>query len=75
MSEERLQKILARAGIASRRKAEEMIEAGQVTINGQVAGLGDKADPETGLHQGGRPAGAAPVSASTATSCSTSPRG
>ncbi|MEO6192652.1 MAG: pseudouridine synthase [Thermoanaerobaculia bacterium] len=47
MSEERLQKILARAGIASRRKAEEMIEAGQVTINGQVAGLGDKADPET----------------------------
>jgi 23S rRNA pseudouridine2605 synthase len=47
MSEERLQKILARAGIASRRKAEEMIEAGQVTINGRVAGLGDKADPET----------------------------
>jgi 23S rRNA pseudouridine2605 synthase len=46
MSEERLQKILARAGIASRRKAEEMIEAGQVTVNGQVAGLGDKADPE-----------------------------
>jgi 23S rRNA pseudouridine2605 synthase len=46
MSEERLQKILARAGIASRRKAEEMIEAGQVTINGEVAGLGDKADPE-----------------------------
>jgi 23S rRNA pseudouridine2605 synthase len=47
MSEERLQKILARAGIASRRKAEEMIVAGQVTINGRVAGLGDKADPET----------------------------
>ena len=32
MSEERLQKILARAGIASRRKAEEMIEAGQVAL-------------------------------------------
>jgi 23S rRNA pseudouridine2605 synthase len=47
MSEERLQKILARAGIASRRKAEEMIEAGQVTVNGEVAGLGDKANPET----------------------------
>jgi 23S rRNA pseudouridine2605 synthase len=46
MSEERLQKILARAGIASRRKVEEMIEAGQVTVNGEVAGLGDKADPE-----------------------------
>jgi 23S rRNA pseudouridine2605 synthase len=46
MSEERLQKILARAGIASRRKAEEMIEGGHVTVNGQVAGLGDKVDPE-----------------------------
>ena len=46
MSEERLQKILARAGIASRRKAEELIREGAVTINGRVAGLGDKADPE-----------------------------
>jgi len=47
MSEDRLQKILARAGVASRRKAEELIRDGLVTINGQVAGLGDKADPET----------------------------
>jgi 23S rRNA pseudouridine2605 synthase len=46
MSEERLQKMLARAGIASRRKAEELIEEGHVTVNGQVAGLGDKVDPE-----------------------------
>lgn len=45
--EERLQKIMAHAGIASRRKAEEMIESGQVTVNGQVAGLGDKADLAT----------------------------
>lgn len=44
--EERLQKILARAGIASRRKVEEMIEQGLVTVNGQVAAIGDKADPE-----------------------------
>lgn len=44
--EERLQKILARAGIASRRKVEEMIQQGLVTVNGQVAGIGDKADPE-----------------------------
>lgn len=44
--EERLQKILARAGVASRRKVEEMIQQGLVTVNGQVAGLGDKADPE-----------------------------
>ena len=46
MSEERLQKILARAGISSRRKAEELIRDGLVTINGRVAGIGDKADPE-----------------------------
>ncbi|HVR96456.1 MAG TPA: pseudouridine synthase [Thermoanaerobaculia bacterium] len=46
MSEERLQKILARAGIASRRKAEELIREGLVTINGRVAELGEKADPE-----------------------------
>jgi len=46
MSEERIQKILARAGIASRRKAEELIEQGLVTVNGRVAALGEKADPE-----------------------------
>lgn len=47
MSEERLQRILARAGIASRRNAEEMIREGRVTVNGQVAVIGGKADPET----------------------------
>lgn len=45
MSEERVQKILARAGVGSRRKAEELIEAGRVTVNGKVVTLGDKADP------------------------------
>lgn len=45
MGEERLQKILARAGIASRRKAEELIQEGAVTVNGKVAELGEKADP------------------------------
>lgn len=45
MSEERLQKLLARAGLASRRGAEEYLRAGRVTVNGAVAGLGDKADP------------------------------
>ena len=45
MTEDRLQKILARAGVTSRRKAEDLIREGQVTINGQVATLGDKADP------------------------------
>jgi pseudouridine synthase len=47
MAEERLQKILARAGIASRRKAEEYILAGRVTVNGKlVTELGAKADPQ-----------------------------
>lgn len=48
MPEERLQKILARAGVAgvtSRRKAEELIAGGRVTVNGRIAALGDKADP------------------------------
>lgn len=43
--EERLQKILSAAGVCSRRQAEEYLTAGRVTVNGQVAGLGDKADP------------------------------
>lgn len=41
----RIQKIIADAGIASRRKAEELIQKGAVTVNGRKAILGDKADP------------------------------
>lgn len=41
----RLQKILASCGAASRRKAEEMIAAGRVTVNGRTARLGDSAVP------------------------------
>jgi pseudouridine synthase len=45
MAEERLQKILSRAGVTSRRKAEQLILAGRVTVNGQtVTELGSKAD-------------------------------
>jgi len=45
MAEERLQKILSRAGIASRRKAEQIIQEGRVTVNGAaVTELGSKAD-------------------------------
>jgi 23S rRNA pseudouridine2605 synthase len=47
MPTERLQKIIAAAGIASRRKAEELITSGHVQVNGQtVTELGSKADPE-----------------------------
>ncbi len=42
--EERLQKILSRAGYGSRRGCEEIIAAGRVRVNGKSAGLGDKAD-------------------------------
>ena len=43
---ERLQKILSSRGLCSRRKAEEWITAGRVTVNGAVAALGDSADPD-----------------------------
>lgn len=46
--EERLQKLIAQAGIASRRAAEELIKAGEVSVNGEiVTALGTKANPET----------------------------
>lgn len=45
--EERLQKLISQAGIASRRAAEDLIKAGEVAVNGEiVTELGTKADPE-----------------------------
>ena len=44
---ERLQKIIAASGLMARRKAEEAIEAGRVTVNGLPAHIGDSADPKT----------------------------
>ena len=47
MAAERLQKIIAAAGVASRRKAEGLITSGRVAVNGKtVTELGAKADPE-----------------------------
>ena len=43
----RIQRALARAGVASRRKAEELVAAGRVSVNGVVASLGQVVDPET----------------------------
>jgi 23S rRNA pseudouridine2605 synthase len=60
---ERVQKILSRWGIASRRKAEQLILEGRVSLNGQTVYLGQQADPETDrlevdgqpIHPGDRP--------------------
>ena len=63
MPAERLQKLLAAAGVASRRGAEELIAAGRVRVNGRVAELGAKADPTTDrVELDGRPVGAAEAS-------------
>jgi 23S rRNA pseudouridine2605 synthase len=56
MTEMRLQRVLALAGVASRRAAEELIEAGRVKVDGRVASIGMKADPERQkITVGGRP--------------------
>lgn len=47
--EARLQKILAAAGIGSRRACEEMIADGRVAVDGELATLGDKVDPATAV--------------------------
>ena len=53
---ERLQKLLARAGLGSRRSCETLITAGRVTVDGQVAELGGRADPATqSIEVDGRP--------------------
>jgi 23S rRNA pseudouridine2605 synthase len=47
MALERVQRSLARAGYGSRRASEDLIREGRVTINGRVASLGDRVDPQT----------------------------
>ena len=46
MAEERLQKIISRSGLCSRREAERMSQEGRVTVNGHLVTVGDRADPE-----------------------------
>ncbi len=53
-SGERLQKVLARVGIGSRRACEELIAGGRVTVNGEVAVLGRRIDPAADRGRGGR---------------------
>ena len=45
MTRQRLQKLIASAGLCSRRRAEEWLQAGRVTVDGQVSRVGDQADP------------------------------
>lgn len=58
--EERLQKLLAQAGLCSRREAERWIDDGRVTVNGKKASVGDKADPHRDkIFVDGKPIGGA----------------
>jgi 23S rRNA pseudouridine2605 synthase len=61
MTAERISKVLAAAGVASRRGADELVAAGRVTVDGRPAVLGEKVDPETQqLAVDGRPVGTTP---------------
>lgn len=58
MPEERIQKVLANAGVASRRAAEELVAAGRVRVDGRPAAVGQKVDPGTAsIEVDGRPVG------------------
>ncbi|MFC6617539.1 pseudouridine synthase [Deinococcus radiophilus] len=52
---DRLQKVLARAGVASRRASEELIQSGRVTVNGQSATLGQQVGPGDDVRVDGQP--------------------
>ncbi len=55
MESERVQKLMANAGLCSRRKAEELISYGKVTVNGKTIKLGDKASPNDVILVEGKP--------------------
>ncbi len=54
---ERLQKLLANAGLGSRRYLEALIDEGKVKVNGKIAKLGDRATPDDHIEVDGRPVG------------------
>jgi len=60
-SGEKLQKVLARTGLGSRREMERWIEQGRVTVDGRVAGLGDRVDDRSRIAVDGKPLGRAPA--------------
>lgn len=61
MEKIRVQKLIAESGLCSRRKAEELISNGSVTVNGHICSLGDKADPAADvISVNGRRIGEAP---------------
>lgn len=60
MEKIRVQKLISQSGLCSRRKAEELIEKGEVTVNGRVCSLGDKAGPNDVVAVGGKRIGGAP---------------
>jgi 23S rRNA pseudouridine2605 synthase len=70
---ERLQKVLARAGLASRREAEAWIRAGRLTVNGAVATLGARVAPGDELRLDGRPVHARAPGSARAFLCHRSP--
>ena len=70
---ERLQKVLARAGLASRREAEAWIRAGRLTVNGTLATLGARVAPGDELRLDGRPVHARAPAGARAFLCHRSP--
>ncbi len=58
---EKLQKVLARTGLGSRREMERWIEEGRITVNGRTAGLGDRVEEDARIAVDGKPLDAAPA--------------
>lgn len=70
---ERLQKVLAQLGLASRRQAEEWIRAGRLSVNGESAQLGQRVRPEDQLRLDGRPIRQRPAAKPVVLLCHRSP--